>query len=175
MGKKLLLIAVLALAVPAVWLGAGGNSVGSDYDFGFGKQIAGGWIATLTFAPGASVDVLVSLTADGGGIASGQLRPAGEDGTGAWMGTRYNTTSHGSWKRNVHNELEFMILLQVQNNDGGLVFYEKVLMEAVVNPAATRMEGTGLYQLIKAGDDPLDPRAPIFAQGGYTVVFRKIR
>jgi hypothetical protein len=170
MRKKMALLILLALAAPAVWLGSG-----TDNGLGFGKQIAGGWVATLQMGPQTYVDVLMSFAADGGMVASGQLRPAGEDGTGAWMGTRYNTTLHGRWDRTGRNKVEATGLLQVQNNDGLVVFYEKVRMAATLDKNGTRMEGTGLWQLIEYGQDPLDPEVPIFAQGEFTEVLRKIR
>jgi hypothetical protein len=47
MRKKLTLAVLLALVAPAVWLGSGGTGGGHDYDLGFGKQIAGGWLVLL--------------------------------------------------------------------------------------------------------------------------------
>jgi hypothetical protein len=172
MRKEWVLVALLALVAPAVWLGSGGTG-GHDYDLGFGKQIAGGWLATLDI--GQPVDVLMTLAADGNAIASGQLRWAGPDGTGGWEHTRYNTTAHGSWQPTHHNGLALLMILLVQDNDGNPVFYEKVAMQMTVNRAGTRMEGTGAYQLIRAGNDPLDPKAPVFAEGPFTATLRLIR
>ncbi len=173
MRKKMVLVVLLALAAPALWLGSSGNGGGQDYAFGFGKQIAGGWVVTLDI--GQAVDVLMTLAADGNVVFSGQLRPAGPDNTGAWMGTRYNTTAHGSWSRIGPDEINLVALLQVQDNDGVLVFYEKVAMQMTRNEAGTRMEGTGSFQLFQAGNDPLDPDAPVFAQGPFTETARLIR
>jgi hypothetical protein len=119
MQKKAFLAVLLALAVPTVWIGSGGRDSAEDYAFGFGKQIAGGCLATLDI--GAPVDVLMTLAADGNVIVSGQLRWAGPDGTGGWEGTRYNTTAHESWSRIGPNWIKLLALLQVQNNDGGVV------------------------------------------------------
>jgi hypothetical protein len=103
MRRKLLLAALLALVAPAIWLGAGENGGGQDNAPGFGKRIAGGWLATLDL--GYPVDVLITLGADGSIVVSGQLRWAGSDGTGGWEGTRYNTTAHGSWVRTGPNDI----------------------------------------------------------------------
>jgi hypothetical protein len=173
MRKKLLLAALLALAAPAIWLGSSGNLGGEDYDLGFGKQIAGGWLVTLDV--GGPVDVVGTLGADGTVTMSGQLRWAGPDGTGGWMGTRYNTTAHGSWTRVGRDGISAVELLQVQDNDGNVVFYEKVHMQLTVNKARTAMEGTGLYQLFEKGIDPLDPNSPVFAEGAFTLTARVIR
>lgn len=174
MKKKLILAVLLALVAPAVWLGSGGNDNGQDYSLGFGKPIAGGWLATLDLGY-AEADVLVTLAADGGVVGSGQLRWAGDDNRGGWMNTRYNTTSHGSWTRTGVNSLKILLLLQVQDNDGNLVFYEKVSMEATLNKAGSRMEGAGEYQLFENGVDPLDPKSEVFLEGPFTEVIRKIQ
>jgi hypothetical protein len=173
MRKKLILVALLVLAAPAVWLGSGGNEGGQDYAFGFGKKIAGAWLATLDI--GQPVDVMMTLAADGNVIASGQLRWAGPDGTGGWMGTRYNTTAHGSWQRTDRDGIKLVALLLIQDNDGNVVMYERVRMELTFNNAETRMHGTGSYQLILAGNDPLDPKAPVFAEGPFTETLRLLQ
>ena len=173
MRKKLVLAALVVLAAPAVWLASIGNGGAQDHALGFGQQIAGGWVVTLDI--GEPVDVLMTLAADGNVICSGQLRPAGPDNTGAWMGTRYNTTAHGSWSRVLPNEIGLVVLLQVQDNDGVLVFYEKVAMQMTVGKTGTSMEGAGSFQLFEAGIDPLDPSAPVFAEGPFTVTARLIQ
>lgn len=173
MRRRLLLAALLVLVAPAVWLGASGGGGGQDNALGFGKKIAGGWLATLDL--GSPVDVLMTFGADGSVIVSGQLRWAGPDGTGGWEGTRYNTTAHGSWVRTAPNAIEAVALLQVQNNDGGVVFYERVEMHVTLNKTETKMEGTGLYQLFEAGVDPLDPNSPVFIEGLFTETLRPIR
>jgi hypothetical protein len=172
MKRKLILAAFIAVLSPALWLGFGQQEEGPDYAFGMGKKIAGGWVVTLNI--GQPVDVLMTLAADGGVVASGQLRPAGPNDTGAWMGTRYNTTAHGSWSRIHRNEIEVVVLLQVQNIDGSLVFYEKVVMQMTLEKTGTAMEGTGSFQLFEAGIGPMDPGAPVFAQGPFTQTARLI-
>lgn len=166
MKKKLMLAALLALVAPVVWLGSGGSGESQGNALGFGQHIAGGWLLSLDLG----VDVLATVNADGAITTSGQLRPAG-----AWMDTRYNTTGHGFWKRTGQNQLETVILLQVQNDDGGLVFYEKVKMEATVNRQGTAMSGTGMYQLFAAGVDPLDPDSEPEFEGPFTETGRRIQ
>jgi hypothetical protein len=173
MRRKLILAVLLALAAPVVWLGSGGKDGGGDDTLGFGKQIAGGWLATLDL--GAPVDVLMNLACDGNVIVSGQLRWAGPDGTGGWENTRFNTTAHGSWSRTSPNGIKVVGLLQVQDNDGNVVFYEKVGMLLDVNKDGTRMEGTGQWQLIRAQYDPLDPKSPVAYDGTFTETLRVIR
>jgi hypothetical protein len=169
MKKKLLLCGLLALAVPVLWLGSTTTGGGSENGFGFGKQVAGAWIATLDMG-GASVDTLGTLTADGNVIISGALRWAG-----LWENTRYNTTSHGTWTRVGNNGIRTLTLLQVQDNDGNLVFYEKVTLEVKFNKAGTRLEGSGMWQLYEAGIDPLDPQSPVAYEGGFGVSMRPIQ
>ena len=171
MKKKLVLIVLLVVAAPALWLGFSGSPHWADQ--AQGQKLAAGWVATLDI--GQKGDVLMTLAADGNVVCSGQLRPAGPNNTGAWMGTRYNTTAHGSWNRVSPNEIKLLALLQVQDNDGVLVFYEKVAMQMTLDTAGTRMEGTGLFQLFEAGNDPLDPDAPVFAEGSFTQTARLIR
>jgi hypothetical protein len=174
MRRKLILAVLLALAAPAVWLGSGGNDGKGDDDLGFGKQIAGGWVATLDIE-GGTIDVLMTLGADGNVVVSGQLRWAGDDNRGGWENTRFNTTAHGSWQRTGRNDIKVLGLLQVQDNDGNLVFYEKITMQMALNKAGTRLEGTGSWQLIRAGNDPLDPKAPVAYGGPFTETLRPIR
>jgi hypothetical protein len=173
MKKKLQLAVLLAVAAPALWLGFGGSPNWADRNQDFGQKLAGGWVVTIDI--GQPADVLMTLAADGGVIFSGQLRSAGPDNTGAWMGTRYNTTAHGSWRRIMPNKIELVVLLQVQDNDGGLVFYEKVAMQMALDKTRTTMEGTGGFQLFEAGIDPLDPNAPVFVEGPFTETARLIR
>jgi len=170
MKKKLVLIVLLVVAAPALWLGFSGSPHWADQ--AQGQKLAAGWVATLDI--GQKVDVLMTLAADGNVVCSGQLRPAGPNNTGAWMGTRYNTTAHGSWSRVLPNEIGLVVLLQVQDNDGVLVFYEKVAMQMTVGKTGTSMEGAGSFQLFEAGIDPLDPSAPVFAEGPFTVTARPI-
>lgn len=160
MRKNLILAVLLALVAPAVWLGSGGNGGGSDNDLGFGKQIAGGWLMVADI--GYPVEVLISISADGGIMMNSTLRPAGPDNTGDWLGTRYNTTSHGSWKRTGHNKFETLTLMFIQDNDGNPVMYEKVMFSLALNRPGCRLEGTGLIHLIDKAEDPLDPSAPVF-------------
>ncbi len=160
MRKKMVLAVLLALAAPVLWLGFSGNGGGKDYALGFGKQIAGGWLMVADL--GAPVEVLVSLSADGGMMMNSTLRPAGPDNTGGWMNTRYNTTSHGSWTRTGPKTFESVTLLFIQDNDGNTVMYEKVFMNAALSDDGTRLEGTALIHLIEQGNDPLDPAAPVF-------------
>ena len=159
MRKKMVLAVLLALVAPAVWLGSGGNDGGGDYALGFGKQIAGGWLMAADI--GYPVEVLVSLSADGGMMMNSTLRPAGPNNTGGWMNTRYNTTSHGSWKRTGPKTFESVTLLLIQDNDGNTVMYEKVFMNGTLNHDGTGLAGTGLIHLIEQGNDPLDPAAPV--------------
>ncbi|MBN2507759.1 MAG: hypothetical protein JXQ71_13810 [Verrucomicrobia bacterium] len=159
MRKKMVLAGLLALAAPAVWLGFTEYGSQGDYALGFGKQIAGGWLMVVDV--GSPVEVLVSLSADGGVMMNSALRPAGPNNTGGWLDTRYNTTSHGSWKRTGPKTFEAVTLLFIQDNDGNLVMYEKVFMNAALNDEGTRFEGTGLIHLIQQGNDPLDPAAPV--------------
>jgi hypothetical protein len=159
MRKKLILAVLLALAAPAVWLGFSGDAGEGDYALGFGKKIAGGWIMTADI--GYPVEILVSFTADGGMMMNSTLRPAGPNGTGAWMNTRYNTTSHGSWKRTGPKAFEGVTLLLIQDNDGNTVMYEKVILAMTLNHDGTRLEGSGLIHLIEKGLDPLDPEVPV--------------
>lgn len=170
MKRKLVLAVLLAMIAPAVWLGSGGNDNGQDYSLGFGKQIAGGWLATLDLGY-AQGDILLTLAADGGLVSSGQLR---EESPG-WMNTRYNTTGHGSWTRTGQNMMSMVLLLQVQDNDGNLVFYEKAKMETTLNKAGTKMEGAGGWQLFEKGKDPLDPKSPVFLEGLFTETLRRIQ
>jgi hypothetical protein len=170
MKKKLLLIVLLVVAAPALWLGFSGSPHWANQVQG--QKLAGGWVVTLDI--GQRVDVLMTLAADGGVVCSGQLRPAGPNNTGAWMGTRYNTAGHGSWSQIHPNEYAVVLLLQVQDNDGVLVFYEKVAMQMTVDKTWTKMHGSGLYQLFEAGIDPLDTTSPIFAEGTFTQTARLI-
>ena len=158
MRKKMVLAVLLALVAPAVWLGSTGKGGQEDHDLGFGQQIAGGWLFVADL--GAPVEILINLSADGGMMMNSTLRPAGTNNTGAWMNTRYNTTSHGSWKRTGPKTLESFTLLLIQDNDGNTVMYEKVFMNATVNRDGSRLQGTGLIYLIEQGNDPLDPAAP---------------
>ena len=158
MRKKMVLAVLLALAAPAIWLGFSGNDGEGNYALGFGKQIAGGWLMAADI--GYPVEVLISLSADGGMMMNSTLRPAGPNNTGDWMNTRYNTTSHGSWKRTGPKTFESVTLLFIQDNDGNTVMYEKVFMNATLNDHGTRLEGTALIHLIEQGNDPLDPVAP---------------
>jgi hypothetical protein len=159
MRKKLILAVLLAVAAPAVWLGFTGDAGEGDYALGFGKKIAGGWV--LAADVGYPVEVLVSITADGGMMMNSTLRPAGPNGTGGWMNTRYNTTSHGSWKRIAPKTFEGVTLLLIQDNDGNTVMYEKVMLVMTLNDEETRLQGSGLIHLIEKGQDPLDPAAPV--------------
>jgi len=184
MKKKLILAVLIAVVAPALWLGSGGKPGWADNNLGFGQKLAGGWLAKLTVGADSG-EILISLGADGGVIASGQLRWAGppcvaadgctSSGTGGWMNTRFNTTAHGSWKRTGHNEIEALVLILIQDNDGNVVMYEKVRMEATLNRAATMLEGTGLIHLILVGNDPLDPEAPALAEIPMTETFRRIQ
>jgi hypothetical protein len=174
MRRKLILAVLLALVAPVVWLGSGGNDSGRADDLGFGKRIAGGWLATLDIE-GGTIDVLMTLGADGTVVVSGQLRWAGDDNRGGWYKTRFNTTSHGSWQRAGRSDITLLALLQVQDNDGNLVFYEKVSMQMALNKAGTGLVGTGSAQLIEAGNDPLDPKAPVFYEAPFTETLRPIR
>ena len=184
MKKKLILAVLIAVAAPALWLGSGGKPGWADNNLGFGQKLAGAWLAQLTVGADSG-EILISLNADGGMNASGQLRPAGppcvaadgctSSGTGAWMNTRFNTTAHGSWKRTGPNEIAVVALLLIQDNDGNVVMYEKVWMEATLNGAATTLEGSGLIHLILIGNDPLDPEAPAFAVIPMTEVLRRIQ
>ena len=174
MRKKMVLAVLLALAAPALWLGFSGNGGGGDYALGFGKQIAGGWLMAADV--GYPVEVLVSLSADGGMMMNSTLRTAGPNNTGDWMNTRYNTTSHGSWKRTGPKTFESVTLLFIQDNDGNTVMYEKVFMNAALNDDGTRLEGTGLIHLIEQGNDPLDPAAPVlFTQAVSSFTARPVR
>jgi hypothetical protein len=173
MKKKLMLAVLIAVVAPALWLGSGGGPGWADNNLGFGQKLAGGWLAEVNV--GTSAEILISLSADGGIIASGQLRPGGKDGFGGWMGTRFNTTAHGSWKRTGHNKIEVLALLLIQDNDGNVVMYEKIRMEATLNRAATTLEGSGQVQLILAGNDPLDPDAPVLAAIPMTETLRRIQ
>lgn len=165
---------LLALVAPAVWLGSGGNDGRGDDALGFGKQIAGGWLMVADV--GYPVEVLISLSADGGIIMNSTLRPAGDSGKGAWLGTRYNTTSHGSWTRTGPNKFETVTLLLIQDNDGNTVMYEKVMLKLALNRHGTKLEGNGLIYLIEQGNDPLDPSAPVlFPIPVPTVTARPIR
>ena len=159
MRKKMVLAVLLALVAPAVWLGSSGKGGGSDYALGFGKQIAGGWLMVADL--GYPVEVLISLSADGGMMMNSTLRTAGPNNTGDWMNTRYNTTSHGSWKRTGPKTFESVTLLFIQDNDGNTVMYEKVFMNGTLNHDGTGLTGTGLIHLIEQGHDPLDPAAPV--------------
>jgi hypothetical protein len=174
MRKNMVLAVLLALAAPAIWLGSSGNGDEGDYALGFGKQIAGGWLMAADI--GYPVEVLISLSADGGMMMNSTLRPAGPNNTGGWMNTRYNTTSHGSWKRTGPKTFESVTLLLIQDNNGNTVMYEKVLMNAALSPDGTRLEGTGLIHLIAQGNDPLDPAAPVlFTQAVPSFTARPIR
>ena len=159
MRKKMVLAVLLALVAPAVWLGSSGNSGEGDHALGFGKQIAGGWLFVADL--GSPVEGLISFSADGGTMMCSSLRPAGPNNTGGWMNTRYNTTSHGSWKRTGPKTVESVTLLFIQDNDGNTVMYEKVFLNGTLNDHGTKIEGTGLIQLIAQGNDPLDPAAPV--------------
>jgi hypothetical protein len=159
MRKKMVLAVLLALVAPVVWLGSTGKGGREDHDLGFGEQIAGGWLFVADL--GAPVEILINLSADGGMMINSTLRPAGTNNTGAWMNTRYNTTSHGSWKRTGPKTFESVTLLLIQDNDGNTVMYEKVFMKATVNRDGSRLQGTGLIYLIEQGNDPLDPVAPV--------------
>jgi hypothetical protein len=187
MKKKPMLAVLIAVVAPALWLGSGGGPGWADNNLGFGQKLAGGWLAEVNV--GAPVEILISLSADGGVIASGQLRWAGPpcvvnegeadectaSGTGGWESTRYNTTSHGSWKRTGRNEIEVLALLLIQDNDGNVVMYEKIRMEATLNRAATTLEGSGQVQLILAGNDPLAADAPVFVAIPMTETLRRIQ
>ncbi len=159
MRKKMVLAVLLALAAPVLWLGSGGNGGGEEHALGFGKQIAGGWLLVADL--GAPVEVLISLSADGGMMMNSTLRPAGPNNTGGWMNTRYNTTSHGSWKRTGPRTFESVTLLLIQDNDGNTVMYEKVFMNGTLSRDGAGLTGTGLIHLIEQGNDPLDPAAPV--------------
>jgi hypothetical protein len=174
MRKKMVLAVLLALAAPALWLGFRGNGGEGDYALGFGKQIAGGWLFVADL--GAPVEGLISFSADGGAMMCSTLRPAGPNNTGGWMNTRYNTTSHGSWKRTGPKTLESVTLLFIQDNDGNTVMYEKVFLYGVLNDDGTGLEGTGLIHLIAQGNDPLDPAVPVlFSQAVPSFTARPIR
>ena len=110
---------------------------------------------------GYPVEVLISISADGGMMMNSTLRPAGPDNTGGWMNTRYNTTSHGSWKQTRPKTFESVTLLFIQDNDGNTVMYEKAFMNAALKDDGTGFEGTALIHLIEQGNDPLDPAAPV--------------
>lgn len=159
MRKTMALAVLLALAVPAVWLSSSEYDGEGDYAFGFGKQIAGGWLMEVDV--GYPVEVLLSLSADGGVMINSTLRWAGPNNTGGWMNTRYNTTAQGSWKRTGPKTFEALTLQFIQDNDGNPVMYEKAFMNAVLNDDRTKIEGTGLIHLIEYGNDPLDPAAPV--------------
>ena len=159
MRKKMVLAVLLVLAAPAIWLGFSGNDGEGNYALGFGKQIAGGWLFVADL--GSPVEGLISFSADGGTMMCSTLRPAGPINTGGWMNTRYNTTSHGSWKRTGPKTFESVTLLFIQDNDGNTVMYEKVFLYGALNDDGAKVEGTGLIHLIEQGNDPLDPAAPI--------------
>jgi hypothetical protein len=174
MRNKMVLAVLLALVAPVVWLGSTGKGGREDHDLGFGEKIAGGWLMAADV--GYPVEVLVNLMADGGMMMNSSLRPAGTNNTGAWMNTRYNTTSHGSWKRTGPKTFESVTLLLIQDNDGNTVMYEKVFMNGTVNRNGTGLKGTGLIYLIEQGNDPLDPAAPVLVSipvPGFTA--RRIR
>lgn len=159
MKKKLLLAAACVMAASLLWLGAGGGPGWTDRNLGFGQKVAGGWLMVADV--GTPVEIMVNLAADGGAMFNGTLRPAGPDNTGGWMGTRYNTTSHGTWTRTGHNTFEMVTLLFIQDNDGNTVLYEKVMMELALKAGGTKLEGTGLIHLIEQGNDPLDSASPV--------------
>lgn len=158
MRKKIAVAVLLALAAPAIWLGFSGNEGGEDYGLGFGKQFAGGWLMTADL--GSPVEVLVSLSADGGVTMNSTLRPAGPNNTGGWLNTRYNTTSHGTWKRTGPKSFETITLMFVQDNDGNTVMYEKVMMQLTLTVKGG-LDGSGRIHMINAGNDPLDAEAPV--------------
>ena len=159
MKKKLLLATLVAVLAPALWLGFGRQDEGQDYAFGMGQKLAGVWL--LTGNVPNPVEVFVSLSADGGMMMNSTLRPAGPNNTGAWLNTRYNTTSHGTWRRTGHNKIESVTLLFIQDNDGNTVMYEKVMLELTLDARGNKLEGGGLIHLIEQGNDPLDPAAPV--------------
>ena len=159
MKKKLILAALVAVLAPALWLGFGRQDDGPDYAFGMGQKLAGGWLLEANVPD--PIEVLVSLSADGGMMMNSTLRPAGANNTGGWLNTRYNTTSHGSWKRTGHNRIEGVTLLLIQDNDGNTVMYEKVMLELTLKAGGTKLEGIGLIHLIEQGNDPLDPNVPV--------------
>jgi hypothetical protein len=165
MKKKLILAVLIAVVAPALWLGSGGGPGWADNNLGFGQKLAGGWLAELDV--GYDVEIMLSFTADGGLMANGTLR---NDALG-----RYNTTSHGSWKRTGPNKIESVTLLFIQDNDGKTVMYEKVLLDLTLKAHRAEMAGTGLIQLILAGNDPLDPKAQVYMEIPITETLRRIQ
>jgi hypothetical protein len=166
MNKKLAWVILVAVMAPALWLGSGGKPGWADANQGFGQKVAGAWL--LVVDVGYEAQGLINFNADGCIIQNGQLRPVGDS-----LG-RYNSTGHGSWVRTGPNQIEGVVLLQIQDNNGNLVMYERAKVAAVLNKSATAMEGSGIIHLIELDYDPLDPNAPGIEIPA-TVSLRRIR
>lgn len=151
------------------------NSLARGYysNLGLGQQVAGGWLTT--FDLGGPVETLLNLGADGQVLFNSSFRPAGPDNTGAWLGTRYNTTGHGTWHRTGPYQLEAWAMLLIQDNDGNPVMYEKGVFNLTFKDGCSRFEGDGTIWLIEVGNDPLDPETPAFVTIPFTMTGRPIR
>jgi hypothetical protein len=161
--RKILVLAVLVAGLISLLCLSANSLTREQYsNLGFGQHAAGGWL--VTFDLGAPVEVLMNLGADGQVLFNGSLRWAGPDNTGGWLGTRYNTTGHGTWHRTGPCEMEAWALLIIQDNDGNPLMYEKGVFQLTFKDNYTRLEGEGTIWLIEMGNDPLDPEAPIFVE-----------
>jgi hypothetical protein len=168
MKKKLLLIVLLAVAVPALWLGSGGSANWSDQNQAFGHKLAGGWLTTIGIpSMGITAEVLMNLNADGGVVMSGQLLNPFFGGLGM------NTTAHGNWKRTGPNQIEVCALLFEQNDRGVTYIYEKGRVYLTLKEDGTLLEGPMEINLLMVKDviPKPDPMAPVPANNWIPATF----
>lgn len=155
MKKKLLLAVLMAVIAPALWLGAGGSPGRASHGPHLGSKLAGGWLATLDLE-GQVTEAMFNLTADGTFLMNGTLRPW-DPNDGGWLGTRWNTTAHGSWKQTGLNQISVVAMLLVQDYNGETVLYETAHIDLTLRALKMTLEGSAEIQLIWPDTDPLNP------------------
>lgn len=164
--KKLLSVLTLAAVVLSLALviqrrvGAGGDT--SAQNIGLGLQVAGGWHAVADLGAGP-FEALLGLTADGGLVMSNTSRSGGA--------VKLNT-SFGSWKRIGVRTIAATHLILIEDPDGNLRNYEKVVSELVID--GDELSGPVVGLIYAPEQDPLDPEeTPILTLTG-SVTARRV-
>ena len=146
------LLLVAALGVAFSFGGSRGERnegrQGPRASLGLGQSIAGAWISVGDFGNGPFESVI--LLSSGGGVTVNNTLIIDQDDT-----TSHLTTAVGAWKRLGRDSMGMTFLIRIDDDEGALKFYEKVVAEGVVDGDNMSGDAQGLVYL--PTQDPLDP------------------
>ena len=132
------------------------------HSIGFGLRLAGAWHAVMDMGAGTT-EWVVGITADGVVIGNDTSRQGGMNQL---------RTGIGSWKRIGQNSAASTSLVLIENPDGNLIFYERVVLEITLD--GDEFSGSAKGYVYLPDQDPWDPaETPINVLTG-TVFARRI-